>query len=610
MRSYKPVSLPAEMAVVLPDLLFFAAVALLIRCLYLLKPSALCARCALLIAGLVSLWSLLSTGWLITSGVQLQPGILMLLLHDFRNLWPLVEPHLMNGLKRIVPLGVGGFGICVFFLWCLLKPDKVIAMRSHHVRWASGLVMAIVVIILAGLLNPPGTSSNVARESLNFSSHWYAMLSTVTSHSEDKYPLRHSPNIYLSGQRQVEVPKCPRSELPNVVLVLLESVPHSVTSLSATVGQTTPYLAHLASEGVEFRTTRVPIPYTSKAFWATLTATTPVIETDDVEAVPADKPYEGLPSILAKVGYRSAFFEMSKGNFECAPGFFSNLGFDWAWFRENLGDPSAFIGYLGGDDCRMIKPAVEWAKENGEPFFLMTITSLTHDPYIVPDWFEKPKDKIYEKYLQTVRYTDYFLEQLYSELHTSGLNDNTLICIIGDHGTSFRTEQAKGRWIPYEEVIRVPWVIYWPGHIAPGQVIQQPCSQLDVAPTILKLIGFDIANADFDGKDALAKPDLERRLYFSSLLPNSPVGFVEKNRKVVYWPYIEKAFEYDLQSDPEEKNPKIIPPDKVEQIKRDILRWERKSQIAIDAKKHTTRFLFSHWQTFSAGRSAWAYYVP
>src|SRR4030042_993125 len=88
-RSYKPESGAAETAAVaFPDLLFFAVVALLVRCLYIIKPSVLCARCALLIAALMAVWSVLNTAWLINSGVQLQTGILALYARDFRNLYP------------------------------------------------------------------------------------------------------------------------------------------------------------------------------------------------------------------------------------------------------------------------------------------------------------------------------------------------------------------------------------------------------------------------------------------------------------------------------------------------------------------------------------------
>lgn len=610
-RSYKPESLVAETAAVtFPDLLFFAVVALLIRCLYIIKPSVLCARCALLIAAVMVVWSALNADWLINSGVQFQPGILVLYVRDFRNLFPLVMAHMLQDLGQLVLLVLGGISVFAFFLWRFLRPGRIVPGRNHHERWALGLAMVVTVGLIAGPFVQPDADSSFAAEVLKFSSHSYALFSTVAGQSHNKYPVKHSPNICLSGRRQIGEPKCSPKDLPNVVIVLLESVSHSVTSLSETAQQTTPFLARLASEGVEFRKTRVPMPYTSKAFWSTLTAVTPTSDVHDVEAVPADEPYEGLPSILARVGYRSAFFEMSKGNFECAPGFFNNLAFDWAWFRENLQDPSAHIGYLGGDDCRMIEPAMEWVRKNSRPFLLMMITSIAHDPFDVPQWFEKPKEKEYDKYLQTIRYTDHFLEQLYSALHANGLDENTLLCIIGDHGTSFKTELAKGRWAPREEVIRVPWVMHWPGHLGPGKVVEWPCSQLDVTPTILNLMGFDIGSAGFDGTDALAEPDSQRRIYFSSLIPGSPAGFVEDGRKVVFWPYINKAFEYDLTTDPQENDPHTIPVDRIDQIMEQINRWESQSQIAVDAKKHTKRFLDSHWQIFSAGRLAWAYYVP
>jgi len=610
-RSYKPESVAAETAAVaFPDLLFFAVVALLVRCLYIIKPSVLCARCALLIAALTAVWSALNTAWLINSGVQLQTGILVLYVRDFRNLYPLVMAHMLEDIGQFVLFALGSIAVFVFFLWRFFRPGRIVPSRNHHERWAIGLALAITVGLLVRPSVQPDADSSFAAEVLNFSSHSYALLSTVAGQSHNKYPVKHSPNICLSGRRQIAAPECPPKELPNVVIVLLESVSHSVTSLSGTAEQTTPFLARLAREGVEFRTTRVPMPYTTKAFWSTLTAVTPTSDVHNVEAVPIDEPYEGLPSILARVGYRSAFFEMSKGNFECAPGFFKNLAFDWAWFKENLQDPSAHIGYLGGDDCRMIEPAIEWVKENGRPFLLMMLTSIAHDPFEVPQWFEKPKEKEYDKYLQTIRYTDYFLEQLCAALHANGLDENTLLCIIGDHGTSFSTERAKGRWAPREEVIRVPWVMHWPGHLSPAKVVEWPCSQLDVTPTILNLIGFDIGSAGFDGRDALAEPHSQRRIYFSSLVPGSPAGFVENGRKVVFWPYINKAFEYDLTTDPQENDPQTIPADQIEQIREQINRWESQSQIAVDAKKHTKRFLYSHWQTLSAGRLAWAYYVP
>ena len=109
---------------------------------------------------------------------------------------------------------------------------------------------------------------------------------------------------------------------------------------------------------------------------------------------------------------------------------------------------------------------------------------------------------------------------------------------------------------------------------------------------------------------AFTETETDRRLYFSSWYSDSPMGFVEGDRKVVYWPYPDKVFEYNLAMDSRENNPLKLSDEKAERIKQEILKWQYQSQIMIDAKRYTEDFLYSHWRTFSVGRSAWAYYVP
>ena len=59
---------------------------------------------------------------------------------------------------------------------------------------------------------------------------------------------------------------------------------------------------------------------------------------------------------------------MSNGTFECAPAVFVNMGFDYGWWIENLEDPSAALGYLAGDEFRMIDPAMQWANRKDQSF--------------------------------------------------------------------------------------------------------------------------------------------------------------------------------------------------------------------------------------------------
>ncbi|MCI0437125.1 MAG: LTA synthase family protein, partial [Gemmatimonadetes bacterium] len=331
---------------------------------------------------------------------------------------------------------------------------------------------------------------------------------------------------------------------PNVVVIFLESVSYPATSLSGSANAArTPALERLAAEGVEFACTRVPVPLTSKGIWSALTGSTPDIYPDYAEAVHSDQPYESLVTVLESQGYRSAFFEMSKGSFECAPGFFANVGFDWAWFRENLGDESAYIGSLNGDDFRAVGPMFEWVDRGGaQPFVLVTISTVAHAPYQVPRWYdETPQPDRYLRYLRAVEFTDAWVAEILAQLESRGLAENTIVCVLGDHGEAFRPECRRSRAIPYEEVIRIPWVVRWPAKLAGGQRVERNCSQMDVAPTILGLLGFGVSEAGFHGRDALAAltadAAAERRLYFSSWYLDSPIGYVEGQRKFVYWPY-------------------------------------------------------------------------
>jgi len=601
---------PELVQVVFPDILFFAITILIVRLLYLLKPSIHTARCVLVVAILILGWSVLNVGWLINSGVQLQPSVLKALVGNFKQLWPYVRPYLANNLTQMTILLITFVITCCFFTWRFLKPRKIIISRLYHARLLLLEILIVAVLLLIQTRIQSLSNTSFSANVLGFSSHWHALTATIQAPRGTQLYNVQSKNIPRAGERQVVVPQSSPDKLPNIVLVLLESVSYSATPLYDSKLDTMPYLAQLAQEGVEFQLTYVPVSHTTKAFWATLTATTPEIRGDYVEAIPMARPYEGLPTILAKAGYRSVFFEMSRGSFECAPGFFSNLGFDWAWFRENLEDSSAHIGLVAGDDCKIIRPATEWALEGPEPFFLMMITTVSHEPYEVPGWFGEPKTSQHEKYLQSVRYTDYFLKRLCEELNKNGLNDNTLLCVLGDHGTSFRSHSNIARWSPYEEILRVPWIIHWPGHIESGKKINWPCSQLDVTPTILDLIGFDISQAGFEGKSAFIPSKSDRRLYFSSWYDEGPIGFVEGNRKIVYWPYLEKIFEYDLKLDPNEDNPITVPSDGSKRFKKDILSWKEASRVEIDTRYSTNQLLYSHWQTFSAGRSAWAYYMP
>ncbi len=80
-----------------------------------------------------------------------------------------------------------------------------------------------------------------------------------------------------------------------------------------------------------------------------------------------------------------------------------------------------------------------------------------------------------------------------AELEARGLADNTVIIFLSDHGTHFGEKQLAGKWTPYEESLRIPFIVYDPRSGARhGAVSDKMVLNIDVAPTLLDLAGVTV----------------------------------------------------------------------------------------------------------------------
>lgn len=83
-------------------------------------------------------------------------------------------------------------------------------------------------------------------------------------------------------------------------------------------------------------------------------------------------------------------------------------------------------------------------------------------------------------YLNAVRRLDAGVGMVMEALRRHGLEDNTLVIFIGDHGPPF----DRGKTTTYEFGLRVPFIVHWPGLPAPARS-QAMVSTVDILPTIL-----------------------------------------------------------------------------------------------------------------------------
>ena len=163
-------------------------------------------------------------------------------------------------------------------------------------------------------------------------------------------------------------------------------------------------------------------------------------------------------------------------------------------------------------------------------------------------------------------FADSAIGELLKGLDGRGLRDNTLIVFLSDHGEEFFEHGGfeHGHSL-YEELIHVPLIISLPGKLPEGVKLARPVRLLDVAPTILDLVGVE-RPGHFEGKSLapllLAEGGLTPN--GSSLLP-ADVGYAEalmhcrERKSVTAYPWkliyeigTEKTVLRNLEQDPGE----------------------------------------------------------
>lgn len=170
-------------------------------------------------------------------------------------------------------------------------------------------------------------------------------------------------------------------------------------------------------------------------------------------------------------------------------------------------------------------------------------------------------------YYEKILSLDRSIGEITKMLTERGVAENTVIIFLSDHGTHFGEKQMGAKWSPYEQSLRIPFIVYDPTSKTKGIVSDEMVLNIDVAPTLLDLAGVDAPNT-MDGKSLTAlingDPTSQRTHFFFEhfVSPTRPVyiprneGVRTKKTKYLRWIDLEPVVEefYDLEKDPMEKN--------------------------------------------------------
>lgn len=340
-------------------------------------------------------------------------------------------------------------------------------------------------------------------------------------------------------------------EKPNIIFILSDDQAYDDYGFMGHEAIETPHLDQLAKESLTFTRGYATAPLCSPslasiitglyAFQHGVTGNDPVVEYEGpkrpsrpagVDTFPknsypvqrsiayktiANNFYQNklITQTLAENGYRS--FQTGKwwvGSAEDA-GFNAGMTHGDYLRGGRHGDEGLEIGRKG---LQPIYDFIEAPENQEKPFFVWYAPFLPHTPHTPPKELEEKYLKIapsptVAKYWAMVEWFDQTIGDLESYLAEKGLAENTIIVYTCDNGwiqdPDSKAYAPRSKRSPFEGGIRTPIMFKYPAKIAPKLDETNVISNVDIVPTIHRLLGLEMG--DLPGIDVLDEDAVQNR---------------------------------------------------------------------------------------------------
>jgi arylsulfatase A-like enzyme len=288
----------------------------------------------------------------------------------------------------------------------------------------------------------------------------------------------------------------------NVVIVSLESTAAQYLPMYGDGDDITPTLAALSRDGVVFEHAYAAYPESIKGLFSILCSTFPAFDVN--VQVLSRTPCDPVPSVLQRQGYRTALFHSGRFDYLGMADVIRARGFDTL---EDAGDIGGHHqSSFGVDEPVSVDRMLQWVDRvpRGQPFLLTYLPIAGHHPYETSSSGIFGNHDDFSRYRNAVHDGDAALKTLLDGFHARGLDNRTVWIVFGDHGEAFGQHPGNygHTFYVYEENVHVPFMIAAPGLLEAPRRVSHTVSLVDVAPTILDLLGIE-PPATYQGHSAL-----------------------------------------------------------------------------------------------------------
>lgn len=209
--------------------------------------------------------------------------------------------------------------------------------------------------------------------------------------------------------------------------------------------------------------------------------------------------YNSLPKLFNQHGYYTSAIHPDNGEYWNWMEALNNMGFQKCIDAKSFKmDEVIFLGLSDGSFLRQVEPKIA---EQKNPFYTFMITLSSHSPFEMPPQYQylKLPENIANTrlggYFQSIKYTDDCLGKFLDKLDKSGVLDNTVVVVQGDHTSVHKyfndqikaIKPAQDWWLNND--LRVPLIIYSKGQ--QPETIHTIGGQVDLMPTVANLFGFE-----------------------------------------------------------------------------------------------------------------------
>jgi lipoteichoic acid synthase len=232
--------------------------------------------------------------------------------------------------------------------------------------------------------------------------------------------------------------------------------------------------------------------------------------------------FEAAPDILGQtLGYTSAVFHGNTGTFWNRNETYKRFGYDY-FFDASYYDVNEDNSFQYGlHDKPFFEQSAQYLERLQQPFYAKFIAVSNHYPYseFTNDEGGFPlantSDETINGYFATANYLDRAVEEFFNYLKESGLYDNSVIVLYGDHygisnSRNKNLAELLGKnsssWSNFDNAAlqRVPYMIHIPGQ-SNGGINHTYGGQVDALPTLLHLLGVDTSKYIQLGQDLFSK---------------------------------------------------------------------------------------------------------